>query len=55
LLKVGIILLPLLVTTENSVELLVSEELADIGPTKTALFDFWHTSSWEFLSEIPRC
>jgi hypothetical protein len=34
------------------VELVVSEELADLRTNENTLLDFFSTDSWEFLSEV---
>lgn len=52
--KLEIILCPLFITTDSSVELLVSEELGDLWTDDHTLFDVCCPDSWGFLSEIPK-
>jgi len=44
----------LFVATENSVELLTSEEFVVTGQTETTFFDVRSTDSKEFLSKLPK-
>jgi len=52
--KPEIIPQPLFAATENSVELLTSEEFVVSGMTETTLFDVCSTDSKEFFGELPK-
>ena len=52
--KPEIISRPLLVTAENDLDLLVSEELGDLWTDEKTLFGFCPTDYWEVFHEVPK-